>query len=168
MLLSIVTCLQRNIPWMSWTKSLMRNLVHLNLISDLKKEIMNVKAILSEKDKEIKVLKSQVTLLQNHVSTLKHALDKRVEELEQYGRRVCLSNEGVEGKVNLEKERNLEKSYQHCKESEAEISESVLDRAHRIGPTCTDNDTGKKMQNLIVRFTTFRHRTLFYANRKKD
>ena len=53
------------------------------------------------------------------------------------------------------------------KESEVEIPESVLDRAHRIGPTYTDNDTGKKMQSIIVRFMTFRHRTLFYANRKK-
>ena len=53
------------------------------------------------------------------------------------------------------------------KESEVEISESVLDRAHRIGPTYTDNDTGKKMQSIIVRFMTFRHRTLFYANCKK-
>ena len=35
-----------------------------------------VKAILSEKDKELGVLKSQVTLLQNHVSTVKHSLDK--------------------------------------------------------------------------------------------
>ena len=53
------------------------------------------------------------------------------------------------------------------KESEVQIPESVLDRAHRIGPTYTDNDTGKKMQSIIVRFMTFRHRTLFYANRKK-
>ena len=42
-----------------------------DLVSDLKKEIMNdVKAILSEKDNEIEVLKSQITLLQNHVSTI--------------------------------------------------------------------------------------------------
>ena len=42
-----------------------------DLVSDLKKEIMNdVKAILSEKDNKIEVLKSQVTLLQNHVSTI--------------------------------------------------------------------------------------------------
>ena len=53
------------------------------------------------------------------------------------------------------------------KESEVEIPESVLDRTHRIGSTYTDNDTGKKMQSIIVRFMTFRHRTLFYANRKK-
>ena len=42
------------------------------------------------------------------------------------------------------------------KESEAENPESVLDRAHRIGPTYTDNDIGKKMQSIIVRLTTFR------------
>ena len=73
----------------------------LDLVSDLKKEIMNeVKAILSEKDKEIEDLKSQVTLLQNHVSTVKHALDKKVDELEQYGRRVCLRIEGVEHQAN--------------------------------------------------------------------
>ena len=58
-----------------------------DLVSALKKETMNeVKATLSEKDKEIEVLKSQVTLLQNHVITMKHALNKKVDELEQYGR----------------------------------------------------------------------------------
>ena len=30
----------------------------------------------------------------------------------------------------------------------------------------TDNNTRKKMQSTIVRFTTFRHRTLLYANSK--
>ena len=70
------------------------------LVSDLKKEIMNeVQAILSEKDKETEFLKSQVTLLQNHVSTVKYALDKKVDELEQYGRSVCLRIEGVEHKA---------------------------------------------------------------------
>ena len=49
-----------------------------NLASDLKKEVMNeVKAIMSEKDKGIEVVKSQVTLLQNHVSAVKHVLDKK-------------------------------------------------------------------------------------------
>ena len=50
--------------------------------------------------------------------------------------------------------------------SETKIPESVLDRAHRTGPAYTDNDTGKKMQSIIVIFKTFRRRTLFYANRK--
>ena len=53
-----------------------------DLVSDLSKEIMNeVKAILREKDKEIEALKSKVTLLQNHVNTVKHTLDKKVDEL---------------------------------------------------------------------------------------
>ena len=55
-----------------------RSSFKLDLVSDLKKEILNeVKAILSEKDKEIENLKSQITLLQNHVSTVKHALNKK-------------------------------------------------------------------------------------------
>ena len=54
-----------------------------DLVSELKKEILNeVKAIPSEKDKEVEVLKSLVTLLQNHVSKVKHALDKKVDEFE--------------------------------------------------------------------------------------
>ena len=139
----------------------------LDLVSDLKKEIMNeVKGILSEKDKEIEDLKSQVTLLQNHVSTVKHALDKKVDELEQHGRRVCLRIEGVEHQANEKSEDVLEKVVNILKESETEIPESALDRAHHIGPTYTGNNTGKKMQSIIVRFTTFRRRTFLYANRK--
>ena len=37
-----------------------------------------------------------------------------------------------------------EKVINIIKEYEAETPESVLDRAHRIGPVYTDNDTGKK------------------------
>ena len=46
-----------------------------DLVSDLKKEIVNeVKAILIEKDKEIEVLRP------NHVNTVKHAPDKKVDD----------------------------------------------------------------------------------------
>ena len=67
------------------------------MVSDFKKKNVNgVKTILNEKDKEIEVLKSQVTLLQNHKSTMKYAFDKRVDELERYDRMVCLRIESVE------------------------------------------------------------------------
>ena len=102
------------------------------------------KAMLSEKDKEIKALKSQVTLLQNHVSTVKYAFDKKFDKLEQHGRRVCLRSEGVEHQVNEKSQEVLEKVVNIIKESEAENPESVLDIAHRIGSTYTDNDTRKK------------------------
>ena len=139
----------------------------LDLVSDLKKEIMNeVKAILSEKDKKIEDLKSQVTLLQNYVSTVKHALDKKVDELEQYGRRVCLRIERVEHQANEKSKDVLQKVVNIVKESETEIPESALDTAHGIGPKHTGNNTGKKMQSIFVRFTAFRHRTFLYANHK--
>ena len=73
---------------------------------------------------------------------------------------------GAEHQVKEKSQEVLEKVVNIMKEFEAEISESFLDRAHRIGPTYTDNNNGKKMQSIIVRFTTFRHRTLLYANRK--
>ena len=108
-----------------------------------------VKAILSEKDKKIEVLNSQVTLLQNHVSTVKHAFDKKVDELEQYGRRVCLRIEGVEHQVNEKSEEVLEKVVNIIKESEAKIPESVLDRAHRVGPTILPIIQGKRCKALL-------------------
>ena len=46
-----------------------------------------------------------------------------------------------------------------------DIPECVLDRAHRIGRITTD-DSEIKTQPIIVRFETFRHRTLFYRSRK--
>ena len=91
---------------------------------------------------------------------------KKVDELEQYGRRVCLRVEDVEHQANEKSEDVLKNVVNMIKESETEIPESVLDRAHRIGPKYTDNNTRKKMQSMIVRFTTFRHRTLLYANSK--
>ena len=42
----------------------------------------------------------------------------------------------------------------------------MVDRAHRIGKVYTDEDSKKEKQDVIVRFTTFRHRTLFYKSRK--
>ena len=70
--------------------------------------------------------------MQNHVSTVKHALDKKVDELEQYGRRVCLRTGGVEHKVKEKSEKVLGKVINIIKEPEAEIPESVFDRADRI------------------------------------
>ena len=89
-----------------------------DLVPALKIETMNeVKAILSKKDKEIEVLKSQVTLLHNHLSTVKHALNKKVDEFEQYGRRVCLHIEDVEHKVNKNSEEVLKKVINIIKKS---------------------------------------------------
>ena len=80
------------------------------------------------------------------------------EDLEQYGRRLCLrvddipvvSNELSDDVMNLTKSLS--------KEAKVSFPENVLDRAHRIGPIYTES--------INVRFTNFRHRKLFYRGRK--
>ena len=46
------------------------------------------------------------------------------------------------------------------------IPDLFIDRAHRVGKKNTLED-GTVQQQLIVRFTTWRHRTLLYRNRAK-
>ena len=41
-----------------------------------------------------------------------------------------------------------------------------LESAHRIGKAYTDKTSGVKCKSIIVRFMTFRHRTMFYHSRK--
>ena len=42
----------------------------------------------------------------------------------------------------------------------------MSDRAHRIAPSYKNRITRKKCKTIIVRFTTFRHRTLFCRARE--
>ena len=42
----------------------------------------------------------------------------------------------------------------------------MSDHTNRIGPSYTHRITNKKYKSIIVRFTTFRRRTLFYRARK--
>ena len=52
------------------------------------------------------------------------------------------------------------------KEAKVAVPDIALDRAHRSGPSYTDRTTSKKCKSIIARFTTFRHRTLFYRATK--
>ena len=44
--------------------------------------------------------------------------------------------------------------------------QTLLDRTHRAGSSYTDRITSKKWKSIIVRFTTFRRKILFYRARK--
>ena len=60
----------------------------------------------------------------------------------------------------------LEKVKEICVESNLEIPDSNLDRAHRIGKSYFDKIKKVKCESIIVRFNTFRHRTLLYRAKK--
>ena len=54
-------------------------------------------------------------------------------------------------------------------EAECDIPETVIDRAHRhrIGKGYVEKKSKKLCKRIIVRFSTFRHRTKFFRSRSK-
>ena len=108
------------------------------------------------------MLKKQVVEL-SKLSIENHSKN---EELKQYSRRLCLrvdvnpaiSNESRDDVMNLTKSL--------FKEAKLSFPKNVFDSAHRIGPIYADRVSPKKCKSIIVRFTTFHHRTLFYMARK--
>ena len=89
------------------------------------------------------------------------------EDLEQYGRRLCLRINGAPVKWDETSDDVLKYIKEIFDEGELDISDTVTDRAHRITPECSDYKTKKKRKAIIVRFTTSRHKTLVYWARKK-
>ena len=136
------------------------------LVNEIKEEMKRLFAeelekIKSEMNKKVEKLESTAVMLQKHVENLKLSnrnLLKRCEENEQYGRRLCLRVKGIPKKNSETADDVLNQVRNLFKEADVVIPEAVLDRAHRVS---------KESNDIIVRFTTFRHRTLFYRNRKK-
>ena len=52
-------------------------------------------------------------------------------------------------------------------EAGVEIPNEVVDRTHIIGSWYTDKNLNVECKSVIVRFTTFRHRTMVYRAKKK-
>ena len=52
-------------------------------------------------------------------------------------------------------------------EAGVEIPNEVVDRTHIIGSRYTDKNLNVECKSVIVRFTTFRHRTMVYRAKKK-
>ena len=110
------------------------------------------------------------SFLQEQISELKknqnRAIAASCEETEQYSRRLCLRIDEV---PSVDKETSsdvLEKVKEICAESNLEIPDSNLERAHRIGKSYLDKIKKVNCKSIIVRFNTFRHRSLLYRAKK--
>ena len=132
----------------------------------LKEEISKIN---DKREGKIHQLCQDKSFLQEQISELKkqnRAIAASCEETEQYSRRLCLRIDGV---PSVDKETSsdvLEKVKEICAESNLEIPDSNLDRAHRIGKSYFDKIKKVKCKSIIVRFNTFRHRTLLYRAKK--
>ena len=138
------------------------------LINDLKAEI--TKEIKSEVAKQHEKLVFQNKMLQQQGSELRKLnFDNQAknEELEQYGRRLCLLIDGIPLKNNETIEDVLDSVKNVFELAEVNIPDMVVDRAHRIGRIYKDRTSNENYKGIIVRFTTFRHRSMLYRARSK-
>ena len=137
------------------------------LKEDLKRDmIAELREIVHKQNDKIDVLENSVCMLQQQIESLKEVNivnSHKQDDIEQYGRRLCLRIQGIEEQDNETAEDVFSKVEEIIKESECVIPSNVIDRAHRIG----SKPEGKNGKSVIVRFTTFRHRTLLYRARKR-
>ena len=150
-----------------------------------------LRKIIEGQNEKIEILEAKIVLMENYTKRLEaneartveqakkiEELEQRTEELEQrsddveqYQRRLCLRFYGVEleGADGMREsgEKCLEKVKKMIKDDlKVTVPAQVFDRAHRIGAVREDPATKKKYQPVIVRFTTWQHRTQVYRARK--
>ena len=123
-------------------------------------------------EKEIKKreeLQSSVCMLQEHVKNYQEQVNElkaSQDKLEQYGRRLCIRIDSVPVAENETSNDVLQNVKSIIEESSSEIPHAAINRAHKIGKTYTDKKSRVKCKSIIVRFTTFWHRAMFYDSRK--
>ena len=135
------------------------------LISSIKEEMKTLFAeelakFKEEVYKKMDEIISTNKMLQQHVTLLKRSnedLIKKCEENEQYGRRLCLRIKGIPRKEKERSDEVLEQVRKLFGEAEVTIPDAVLDRAHRVS---------KSNHDVVVKFTTFCHITLFHRKCK--
>ena len=116
-----------------------------------------------DQNEKIQILESKIAIMERHISVLQNNTD----ENEQYSRRLCLRINGsppVPEGDNESSESCLEKVKNVFNDLGVDIPDVVIDRAHRIGRPRSVKV--KRVHQVIVRFTTWRHRTLVYRARK--
>lgn len=113
----------------------------------------------------IKDLEERLDILESK-SVIVKRLDKKINQSEQYSKRVSLRNANVALPDADDKENFMEKVSEVLAEIGCGVEINAVDRAHRIGRTSV-NDQGVPSQQMIVKFRSFSERTIVYKNRKK-
>ena len=104
-----------------------------------------------------------VIKLQERITTLEQEKD----DLEQYGRRVCIRIDDAPVGSEETAESVFEKVGKFLGKACPDVPVSCIDRAHRIGSEYKSYRNKRKCCSIIVRFMSCRHRTMFYRNRKR-
>ena len=115
---------------------------------------------------KIEKLELKHDIYKAHFSGIEQRLDEaeqRLEDAEQYSRRACLRIYGIPLPNSFESADDcLSKVEDVFKEIGVEVPDGVVDRVHRIGKKEGNN------QAMIIKFTSWKHRTAVYKARKKS
>ena len=129
--------------------------------NEIKKMISEYQQVLNETTatvaKQVSSLKEENLKMQKEAYKSFKNIENMCEENQQYSRRLCLRIKNIPRNVNETLKDLREYVESLFKEVDIDVPDCCLDRVHRISRS---NDT------IIVRFTTFRHRSLLYSNRK--
>ena len=100
-------------------------------------------------------------MLQEHVEYLRkqdEGFGNSMDDLRQYARWRCLHIYGIPQEENETAEDVVKKVHNVIKYINCDVSLNLIDRAGRFGKKCED---------IIVKFCSFRKRTVVYKARKK-
>ena len=123
-----------------------------------------VEKLTSELTSELKIQAEKINQLKNDKSLLqKQILEHKKENIKN---RVA-NKDRIPTEKKDSSENVLHKVTEMCAEAGVDIPNEVFNRAHRIGPSYTDKSSNVECKSIIVRFTTFRHRTMGYWAKKK-
>ena len=103
-------------------------------------------------------LKQENSNLQEKTRKDRQDLEKYCKENEQYGRSLCLRIKNMKKQEKESSDKVLEAVNCLFSEVSINIADACIDRTCRVS---RNDDT------VIVHFTTFRHRTMFYRKRKE-
>ena len=115
-------------------------------------------------------MESENQMLKRQVSELRRlniSNQNNHEELEQYGRRPRLWIDDVPTKTKESSDDVLDSVKSLFKEAKVDIPGLVIDRAHKIGSSYLDASSNNYCKSIIIHFTTFRQRTMFYRAENK-
>ena len=130
-----------------------------DLITEMKSFIqLEVEKVVKKQKEEFDVT---VLKLQERITTLELERD----DLEQYGRWVCVRIDDVPVESEKTADSVYEKVGEFSRETCPDIPMSCIDRTHPIGSEYKSYRNKKKCCIIIVRFMSFRHRTMLYRNR---
>ena len=125
------------------------------LITEQNRVIQGLTERVNLQDNLISMLNDKVAILGNSVNILKGQQDNQ----EQYSRRYCLRITGLKKEENESADNCVEKVVKMCEDLNVNIIDKDIDRAHRIG---------KDKSSMIVKFHSFKKRTILYKSRKKE